>query len=107
MAKVSHATRPFGSSLRIASSTASEIWSATLSGWPSVTDSLVKSRRYAIVLRPLAPGCHVLDLLGRERIDVDVHRCELEFGDLFVDVLGNVVDFLFERPVILGQVCRR
>src|SRR3982751_557563 len=36
---VSHATRPYGSSLRTASRTASEIWSATLSGWPSVTDS--------------------------------------------------------------------
>ena len=36
---VSQATRPFGSSVRIASSTESEIWSAILSGWPSVTDS--------------------------------------------------------------------
>src|SRR5436189_2502618 len=40
--RVSHATRPSGSSFRTASSTASEIWSATLSGWPSVTDSEVK-----------------------------------------------------------------
>ena len=38
----SHATRPVGSSARTASSTASEIWSAILSGWPSVTDSDVK-----------------------------------------------------------------
>ncbi len=36
---VSHATRPFGSSASTASSTASEIWSAILSGCPSVTDS--------------------------------------------------------------------
>src|SRR4051794_24832649 len=36
---VSHATRPVGSSDRMASRTASEIWSAILSGWPSVTDS--------------------------------------------------------------------
>src|ERR1700728_629397 len=39
---VSHATRPFGSSVSTASRTASETWSAILSGWPSVTDSDVK-----------------------------------------------------------------
>src|SRR5215208_1213681 len=36
---VSHATRPAGSSAITASRTPSEIWSAILSGWPSVTDS--------------------------------------------------------------------
>ena len=39
---VSHATRPIGSSFRIASSTASLIWSHILSGCPSVTDSDVR-----------------------------------------------------------------
>src|SRR3982075_3697393 len=39
---VSQATRPMGSSFRTASRTESEIWSAILSGWPSVTDSDVK-----------------------------------------------------------------
>src|SRR5215208_4489603 len=39
---VSHATRPVGSSRSTASSTPSEIWSAILSGCPSVTDSEVK-----------------------------------------------------------------
>src|SRR3954471_5963676 len=38
---VSQATRPSGSSRRTASSTPSEIWSAILSGCPSVTDSEV------------------------------------------------------------------
>src|SRR5688500_5798504 len=38
---VSQATRDLGSTLRIASRIASEIWSATLSGWPMETDSLV------------------------------------------------------------------
>ena len=42
MISVSQATRPVGSSLRTASRTASETWSAILSGWPSVTDSEVK-----------------------------------------------------------------
>src|SRR2546425_1930706 len=45
--RVSHATRAAGSLARIASSTASEIWSAILSGWPSVTDSEVKTWRCA------------------------------------------------------------
>src|SRR5437667_1834853 len=38
---VSQATRAFLSLARMASRTPSEIWSATLSGWPMVTDSLV------------------------------------------------------------------
>src|SRR4029077_9323394 len=42
LTSVSQATRPSGSSAMIASRTASEIWSLTLSGWPSVTDSEVK-----------------------------------------------------------------
>ena len=41
---VSQATRPLGSWARMASRTASEIWSQTLSGCPSVTDSEVKMR---------------------------------------------------------------
>src|SRR2546430_5228480 len=40
--RVSQATREAGSLARMASRTESEIWSATLSGWPSVTDSDVK-----------------------------------------------------------------
>src|SRR5580693_7585041 len=42
---VSQATRLNGSSARQASRIASEIWSAILSGWPSVTDSLVNKKR--------------------------------------------------------------
>ena len=41
---VSQATRLSGSSASTASRTASEIWSATLSGCPSVTDSEVKRK---------------------------------------------------------------
>src|SRR5579872_1753140 len=43
--RVSQATRPYGSCSRTASSTASEIWSAILSGCPSVTDSDVNKCR--------------------------------------------------------------
>ncbi len=41
----SQATLARGSTLRAASRTASEMASATLSGWPSVTDSEVKYQR--------------------------------------------------------------
>src|SRR5512143_1506034 len=52
---VSQATRPTGSSLRIASRMESEIWSAILSGCPSVTDSDVKRLRFLpMVLRSRA-----------------------------------------------------
>ena len=44
---VSAATRPYGSSVKIASRIASEIWSQILSGCPSETDSDVK-RCFAI-----------------------------------------------------------
>src|SRR5215475_10254391 len=44
--RVSHATRLVGSSVRQASRMESEIWSAILSGCPSVTDSEVKRKRF-------------------------------------------------------------
>src|SRR5256885_15858602 len=46
---VSHATRADVSSRMIASRMASEIWSAILSGWPSVTDSDVNKIRFFVV----------------------------------------------------------
>src|SRR3954452_6834365 len=59
LTRVLHETRPYGSSRRTASSTPSEIWSATLSGWPSVTDSDVNRNSLSAnwVMRPdrLAP----------------------------------------------------
>src|SRR3712207_4861116 len=47
---VATATRLFGSWASIASRIESLIWSAILSGWPSVTDSEVKRRRGMSVL---------------------------------------------------------
>src|ERR1700744_2575505 len=44
--RVSQATRLTGSSVKQASRMASEIWSAILSGWPSVTDSEVNKYRF-------------------------------------------------------------
>src|SRR6476661_11025065 len=54
--RVSQATRDAGSSVRRASSTASEMASATLSGCPSVTDSDVKRLRSNTAGSPLAVG---------------------------------------------------
>src|SRR3954468_19298032 len=64
--RVSHATRPFGSAARTASRTPSEIWSAILSGWPSVTDSDVN--RYSLSLRWLKGlGEHSASILASKR----------------------------------------
>ena len=54
---VSQATRPIGSSAMIASSTESEIWSAILSGCPSVTDSDVKRNSFdeSLLMEFMAP----------------------------------------------------
>src|SRR6266496_213803 len=60
--RVSQATRPCGSSERTASRTASETWSAILSGCPSVTDSDVKRNSRAGIrggyLFPRRPPAH-------------------------------------------------
>src|SRR6266498_3547441 len=53
---VSQATRPLGSSARTASRIASEIWSASLSGCPSMTDSEVKRYRRPMTRRIIYSG---------------------------------------------------
>src|SRR3954449_10575652 len=73
--RVSQATRPAGSRDRMASSTASEIWSATLSGWPSVTDSEVKMWRLLPAMETLR-----LRVVGRQaagRRGPPERRCKL------------------------------
>src|SRR5436305_12689147 len=71
--RVSQATRPVGSARRTSSKTASEIWSATLSGWPSVTDSDVNrwESRWLMVT-PLAEK--VLDPYRLDMNIVGVYR---------------------------------
>src|ERR1041385_3564893 len=71
---VSAATREVLSCFRIASSTASEIWSATLSGWPSDTDSEVKRKSLIAFNRPLGEGRK--DTKFALLPDVDAHRPE-------------------------------
>src|SRR6058998_2271595 len=58
---VSHATRPVGSSARTASRTVSEIWSATLSGWPSVTDYEVNRNSRAAMGPQATQNARLLD----------------------------------------------
>src|SRR4051794_38780286 len=53
--KVSQATRLIGSCSSMASRIESEIWSAILSGWPSVTDSLVKVQLVTTSPVPVGP----------------------------------------------------
>src|SRR5215468_4909869 len=71
---VSQATRPWGSSASTASSTESEIWSAILSGWPSVTDSDVKENERLDMAGRLADGP---SLLGR----FSAHEAGGQVGD--------------------------
>src|SRR5918999_2314228 len=72
---VSQATRPVGSSRITASRTPSEIWSAILSGWPSVTDSEVNRNS-------LSESCWVAMRAGRlagpPPLEVDHQRHALQ-----------------------------
>src|SRR5438309_10936311 len=65
VARVSQATRPLGSCFITSARTASEIWSAILSGWPSVTDSDVNRKlRRAWLKQILLVGYVICALLA-------------------------------------------
>merc|ERR550514_1768808 len=59
---VSHATLLLGSTFKHASSTASETWSQSLSGWPSFTDSELK-RKVCSVFALFAAGPSVVAMI--------------------------------------------
>src|SRR5581483_8971750 len=110
---VSQATRPCGSSFMIASSTASEIGSHILSGWPSVTDSEVSVSEGAVMnvvvismsfLCARFPGGQILPLLVGERVDRDAHRRELQAGDLVVDLVRHRVDLDLQLLLVVDQM---
>src|SRR6185436_15422980 len=67
---VSQATRPSGSSERTASRTESEIWSATLSGCPSVTDSDVNRNSRAAMGPQATQNARLLD--AQEERDLEL-----------------------------------
>src|SRR5436190_198065 len=79
---VSQATRPSGSLARTASSTESEIWSAILSGWPSVTDSEVKEKeRLGMARRLASQGEELRSLSGSLLGWFTAHQARGEVGD--------------------------
>src|SRR5579862_9002611 len=83
VSSVSHATREYGSPARAASRTASEIWSAILSGWPSVTDSEVKRKLRLCLLKTISLACwpaihRQLGTLLPEYEFVNVARAQIE-----------------------------
>src|SRR2546430_16620289 len=86
---VSQATRPWESAARTASSTESEIWSAILSGWPSVTDSEVKeNERFATAAKRTCRGRRLLRrrLASHELLDEVGERLAREHpADAFCD----------------------
>src|SRR5579883_766380 len=89
--KVSQATRPIGSSLRTASRTASEIWSQTLSGCPSVTDSEVKK---------YLPFFCMVWVLPHGRLLAQVKDGGLVDGDVFLDVAVGAEDAVRKRHTL-------
>src|ERR1017187_4822354 len=72
--RVSQATRLVESSARQASRMASEIWSAILSGWPSVTDSEVNKQRLVgrRIARALEQQCGILLVIAVDHDSVEV-----------------------------------
>src|SRR5207245_7959407 len=69
---VSQATRPAASSASTASRTVSEIWSATLSGCPSVTDSEVNRNSRVAMARKATQNGGLLD--AQEERDLELVR---------------------------------
>src|SRR5207247_8368417 len=80
--RVSHATRPSRSTARIASRTASDIWSASLSGCPSVTDS--EEHKYPLRIARSISGPGDAPRLPREHLGQTVadRRRQLGLGPL-------------------------
>src|SRR5919108_2802846 len=87
---VSQATRPVGSSDMTASSTPSEIWSAILSGWPSVTDSDVNRNSLSDIW-----------FIDRERLAAPLPALSLGEVDHERDALERVA----VAEAVLHEVC--
>src|SRR5207248_9143464 len=116
--RTSQATRPIGSSFSTASRTASEIWSAILSGCPSVTDSEVKMCRSLAAksasrccqfnltrvafsgsitvmvwfIRPFHGDAKIFGLLRIERGELDADFFQVQARHFFIQLLGQRVN---------------
>src|SRR6185295_15245705 len=105
---VSQATRERGSWARNASRIASETWSQSLSGWPSVTDSEVKKScgdciNEVGISGSLLPGRKIARLLIGKLVDRNAHGFELERGDLAIHFLGEGMDAVGKLALVLQQ----
>src|ERR1022692_2813885 len=58
-------------------------------------------------LRSFIPARQVLFLLRTQAVDLDAHRLQLEFRNPLIEVLGNNVNLLLQRGVVLHQVLHR
>src|SRR6267142_1383763 len=58
-------------------------------------------------LRAYLPGSQVTLLRGREAVDADSHRVQLESGDLAIDLRRDWIHGRSERSRMLDQVLRR
>src|SRR5919199_2750139 len=96
---VSHATRPVGSSRSTASSTPSEIWSAILSGWPSVTDSEV-NRNSLSGGRVMPEGLRFVSGAGRGDLE-QVRDHHVLVAELQVVGVGQLLDAFDLRLALL------
>src|SRR2546422_5091104 len=110
---VSQATRELGSWRRHSSSMPSDTWSQSLSGWPSVTDSLVKRTRSVdmkdsgIGSGPCFPRPRVLGLRGCHFVDLHSHGLELAACDLFVQFARHGVDLRCQSAALRDKVLDR
>src|SRR6266540_100983 len=120
---VSQATRPWGSSARTASRTVSEIWSATLSGCPSVTDSEVKRNSRAAMGPQATQNARLLDAQeerdlqlvgaahgvldrGAQRLQVPLHLVRNPRTAEPVDHRDRAVDVDIEHDLRRGRQAR-
>src|SRR6266478_5738301 len=96
--RVSQATRPLGSCFITSSRTASEIWSAILSGWPSVTDSDVNRK-----LRKASLKLILLQICGGQRLPTPllIQPSNGQFPAFIGKGLGRVV-VRFDVELSLG-----
>src|SRR3954451_24921581 len=101
---VSQATRPVGSSRMTASRTPSEIWSATLSGWPSVTDSEVNRYSFSesgwFIGERGAADVQALQALLLAPVVIDHHRHALEAVAPPKPVLEEEAVITREEPLV-------
>src|SRR5690348_11566858 len=88
---VSQATREKGSPPSAASTTASETWSAILSGWPSVTDSEVKRNPLSMVISCAWGVGFCTVKLGPDNCRASYHSVQLAPGDLGCEMPQSAV----------------